>query len=261
MPKNHSKIKLAANRVAVNYTGMNKFKIGILGNLKETYQPHYQMNTAFSDLQDTFDFSFDWIPTESLINNAPDILNVYHGIVAGSGPYQSKEGVINGIRYARQNNIPFLGTCSGFGYAVLEFGQSLFQLPTVHHPYEDVELKADEIFLQPLSFCGTGMHTINFRPVAGTLTDKIYDHAALVYEESHCTYGVNTQMTRAFEKEGLLAAGTDEENEPKIMEYNRNNFFIITLFLPQLKHDLQKPHPLILAFLEASCKLDVPVLK
>lgn len=240
---------------------MNKFKIGILGNLKETYQPHFQMNTTFSDLQDTFDFSFDWIPTESLIDGASDTLNAYDGIVAGSGPYQSKEGVINGIRYARQNNIPFLGTCSGFGYAVLEFGQSLFQLQIVHHPHEGVELKADEIFLQPLNFCGTGMHTINFRPVAGTLTDKVYDHAAMVYEESHCTYGVNTQMIRAFEKEGLVVAGTDEENEPKIMEYNRSDFFIITLFLPQLKHDLQNQHPLILAFLEASRKHTVPVLK
>jgi CTP synthase (UTP-ammonia lyase) len=231
---------------------MNKFKIGILGNLKETYQPHYQMNAAFSDLQDTFDFSFDWIPTESLAGNASDILSNYCGIVAGSGPYQSKEGVINGIRYARQNNIPLLGTCSGFGYAVLEFGQSLFQLPTVYHPYEEVELKANEIFLQPLNFCGTGMHTINFKPAAGTLTDKVYDHAAMVYEESHCTYGVNTQMTRAFEKEGLVVAGSDDENEPKIMEYNRNDFFVISLFLPQLKHDLQNPHPLILAFLEAA---------
>ena len=205
---------------------MSKFKIGILGNLRETYRPHQQMNTAFSDLQDAFDFSFDWIPTENLVGNASDILSHYHGIVAGSGPYQSKEGVINGIRYARENNIPFLGTCSGFGYAVLEFGQSLFQLSTVHHPYEGVELKANEIFLQPLNFCGTGMHTINFKPIAGTLTDKIYDHAAMVYEESHCAYGVNIQMIRAFEKEGLVVAGSDEENEPKIMEYNRNIFFI-----------------------------------
>jgi CTP synthase (UTP-ammonia lyase) len=79
----------------------------------------------------------------------------------------------------------------------------------------------------------------------------------MVYEESHCTYGVNIQMTLAFEKEGMVVAGSDEDNEPKIMEYNRNNFFVITLFLPQLKHDLQNPHPLILAFLEASC---TPVL-
>jgi len=238
---------------------MNRFKIGILGNLDENYQPHYRMNDSFRDLQGTFDFTFDWIPTETLVDNAPVILSQYQGLVAGSGPYQSKEGVINGIRYARENNIPFFGTCSGFNYAVLEFGQALFQLPAVHHPYEDVALQPNEIFLQPLSFCGTGMHTINFKPVKGTLTDKIYNMAEIVYEESHCTYGVSLQMISVFDKEGLIVAGCDEEGEAKIMEYNRNDFFIITLFLPQFRSTLQNPHPLIRAFFEAALKKQQPV--
>jgi len=233
---------------------MNKFKIGILGNRKDTYQPHYLMDQAFRDLQDTFNFSFDWIPTETLIDEASDFLKDYQGIVAGSGPYQSKDGVINGIRYARQNNIPFLGTCSGFGYAVLEFGQTLFQLAQVHHPYEGVELQENESFLQPLNVCCAEMHTISFKPVAGTLTNKLYEQAGTVNEESHCSYGVNSKMIEAFENEGLIVAGFDEENEPKLMEYGRNDFFMITLFLPQLKSSIQSPHPLITGFLAAAFK-------
>lgn len=254
MPKNRWKPKPAVNPDAVINAVMNTFRIGILGDQNEAYPPHYRMNNAFKALQEAFDFTFGWIATETLVDNASAVLNKYQGIVAGSGPYKSKEGVIAGIRYARENNIPFFGTCSGFGYAVLEFGQALFQLPEVFHPYEGVALPENELFLQQLNFCGTGMHTIDFKPVRGTLTDKIYGSAEIVYEESHCTYGVNLQMISAFEKEGLIVAGIDEQNEPKIMEYNRSDFFIITLFLPQLKSGLLKPHPLILAFIKTASK-------
>jgi CTP synthase (UTP-ammonia lyase) len=96
------------------------------------------------------------------------------------------------------------------------------------------------------------METISFNPLKGTLTDNIYSHQEIVNEESHCTYGVNRKMTEVFEKEGLIVSGTGEAGEPKIMEYNRNDFFVITLFLPQLRSSLQNPHPLISSFFKAA---------
>src|ERR1700753_1965944 len=128
-----------------------KNRIAILGNLNPQYEPHYSMNAFFDSQQHAFDY--DWVPTEMLTDDAGSILKKYQGIIAGSGPYQCKEGVINGIRYARENNIPFLGTCSGFGYAALEFGQSLFKLDQIYHPYENPDLPPNETFLQQLAFC------------------------------------------------------------------------------------------------------------
>ncbi|HEY2582359.1 MAG TPA: hypothetical protein VGI43_11165 [Mucilaginibacter sp.] len=237
---------------------MSQTKVAILGNLNEAYEPHYMMNKSFSDFQEKLDFSFDWMPTETLATNNVDILKGFSGIVAGSGPYKSKEGVINGIRFARKNNIPFFGTCSGFGCAVLEFGQYIFNLPAVYHPYENTELQPNEIFLQTLNLCGVGMRTISFKPVKGTLTARIYNNEPVVKEESHCMYGVNLAMIKVFEKEGLIVSGMDKEKEPKIMEYIANDFFVITLFLPQLKSNIQTPHPLLSAFFEA-VKIKNPV--
>jgi CTP synthase (UTP-ammonia lyase) len=235
-----------------------KARVAILGNLNESYEPHYKMIKSFRDFQEKFDFSFEWIPTEDLLTDAAQTLDGFSGIVAGSGPYKSKEGVINGIRFARKNNIPFLGTCSGFGYAVLEFAQDVFNLPLVYHPHENSELPPGEIFLQTLNLCGVGLHTISFVPVKGTLTARIYNNKPFVEEESHCMYGVNQKMIEAFTKEGLIVSGMDEEMEPKIMEYKPNDFFVITLFLPQLKSDRENPHPLLSAFFEA-VKIKNPV--
>jgi CTP synthase (UTP-ammonia lyase) len=225
-----------------------KNKVAILGNWNGQYEPHVAMNKRLGEFSENIDF--DWIPTEMLAESAMPVLNGYQGIVAGSGPYKSKQGIINGIRYARENNIPFLGTCSGFGYAVLEFGQSLFNLEAVYHPYEKADLPGNEIFLQPLNFCKYEMHAISFRPVDGTLTSKIYKTAGMVDEESHCTYGINSRMTAPFEREGLIVSGSDDEGEAKIMEYTRNDFFVITLFLPQLKRGLTGPHPLFATLID-----------
>jgi len=226
-----------------------KKKIAVLGNINPQYEPHYSMNVFFDELKDRFDY--DWLPTEILDDGAAQILKNYQGIIAGSGPYKSKDGVINGIRYARKNNIPFLGTCSGFGYAVLEFGQSLFNLPNVYHPYERPDLEPGETFLQPLDFCSPDMHAITFHPLAGSLTGRIYGDAAPVYEESHCYYGIKKEMVDIFDKNGFIVSGRSDDGEPKIMEYNKNDFFIITLFLPQLKQGLTKTHPLLAAFCSA----------
>jgi CTP synthase (UTP-ammonia lyase) len=223
-----------------------KKRIAILGNINPLYEPHYSMNAFLDGIVDRFDYG--WIPTEVLVDNAAQILKNYQGIIAGSGPYKSKAGVINGIRFARENNIPFLGTCSGFGYAVLEFGQSIFNLANVYHPYERTDLEPGETFLQPLEFCSPEMHTISFKPLTGTLTSSIYGGAALVGEESHCYYGIKNEMVAIFEKNGFIVSGRSDDGEPKIMEYSKNGFFIITLFLPQLKPGLTEAHPLLAAF-------------
>jgi CTP synthase (UTP-ammonia lyase) len=231
---------------------MEPHKIGILGDFKETYEPHFVMNKVFRDMQQCISFEFQWIPTEILIDNAPDILRPFQGIVAGSGPYRNKEGVINGIRYARENNIPFLGSCSGFGYAVLEFGQSVFQLETVRHPSEGIPLAARETFLQTLNFCSKENHMTSFKTCPGTLTSLIYGDGASISEITHCSYGVHRDMIPVFAREGFVVSAQDEEGEPKIMEYNRNDYFVIVLFLPQLQSTPDDPHPLIAAFLNAA---------
>lgn len=231
---------------------MEHFKVAILGNYNENYEPHYKMQLAFEDFQNSI--AIKWIATETLSVNAADILNNYQGIVAASGPYQSKIGIINGIRYARENNIPFFGTCSGFGYAMLEFGQAIFNLNEVYHPYDNNEINQNELFLQPLNICSTEMQTISFSPIKGTLTDAVYKNQETVNEYSRCSYGISNHMVMEFNKNGLIVSGVDEQGEAKIMEYTANDFFLATLFYPQLKSNKDSPHNIILSFIEAILK-------
>jgi len=232
---------------------MSSFKIGILGNFNPNYFPHFRMGLCLNEFKSHFNFSFEWIPTEKILEPDFQGLDEFQGIISGSGPYTSKEGVIRGIRFARKNNIPFMGTCSGFSYAIMEFGQEIFDLKEVDHPYQNNTLPEEEILLAPLNHCDTQMHEIYFHPIPGTKTSRIYNQDR-VEEQSHCTYGIHPKKISAFKDHGFLASGIDHEGEPKIMEYSPNDFHIITLFLPQVLSSPQNPHPLISALLESSEK-------
>lgn len=229
------------------------FAIALIGDYKPTYKPHYEAIAVLEDFQRAMPFSFVWIPTAQLAQNADAILADFSGIWAGSGPYLSKAGILNGIQFARQSNIPFLGTCSGFGYTVLEFARSQFRLAEVHHPNEGVPVSPDEMFLHPLAVCGIGTHEITFTVRPGTLAHEIYqttgNPTGPIQELSNCSYGIHPDQVTRFAEHGLRVVADDETGEGKMLEYARNDFFMATLFYPHLNSTAEKPHPILQTFL------------
>ena len=162
--------------------------------------------------------------------------------------------MLNGIRFARENNVPFLGTCSGFGYAVLEFARSHFGLETVHHPQEGLTLPEDQLFLDRLASCGLERHAVRFTLVEGTLAHHLYRTSAPVTEQSHCSYGIHPGRIGAFAERGLVVSARDAAGEAKILEYTKNDLFLLMLFYPQLNTRPQNPHPVLTAFLEETSR-------
>ena len=95
-------------------------------------------------------------------------------------------------------------------------------------------------------------------------TQKIYitpgSSASQIYaaneteERFNCSYGLNDSYQDEMSKGGLKITGRDAGGEARIVELPNHRFFLATLFLPQLASSLDKPHPLILAFLRATVK-------
>jgi CTP synthase (UTP-ammonia lyase) len=76
----------------------------------------------------------DWIGTD-VITDAPRQLTAYDAVwcVPGS-PYRSMEGALNTIRFARESQRPFLGTCGGFQHALIEFATPTMPNPILGQP-------------------------------------------------------------------------------------------------------------------------------
>ena len=75
-----------------------------------------------------------------------------------------------------------------------------------------------------------------------------------VAERYFCNYEVNPAYRGALERAGLTLSGFSENDDVRVAELPTHPFFIATLFQPQLSSEVGNPHPLILAFLEASAR-------
>ena len=67
-------------------------------------------------------------------------------------------------------------------------------------------------------------------------------------ERFYCNFGLNPEYQEQLTKDGLQITGTDQNGEARILELAIHPFFLGTLFVPQAKSELGKPHPLILEF-------------
>lgn len=89
-------------------------RIGILGDFNPAYHSHFATNAALYDAANRMKATLHlrWIPTPSLAGPGFErILRRWDGLVASPGsPYDSFEGMLNGIRFARTRDWPFVGT-------------------------------------------------------------------------------------------------------------------------------------------------------
>ncbi|GAB1857643.1 hypothetical protein MHTCC0001_24800 [Flavobacteriaceae bacterium MHTCC 0001] len=104
---------------------MSKILIGLLGDKVNGYLPHESAEKALSELSVLLDLTlvYEWLPTEKVI---PKLLEKYDCVWAGSGPYLNEEKALTAIKYAREHNMPTIGTCSGFKYMVIEYAKHVF---------------------------------------------------------------------------------------------------------------------------------------
>ena len=83
---------------------------------------------------------YDWLHTTTLDSNPQAALRNYQGIwCVPASPYANTAGAIGAIRFAREHDRAFLGTCGGFQHALMEFAQNVLGLPNPRHAELDPE--------------------------------------------------------------------------------------------------------------------------
>jgi len=84
----------------------------------------------------------------------------------------------------------------------------------------------------------------------GTKVAKIYG-SQIVTEQYYCNFGVDPGKINILKRGPLKISGSDEEGKVRVIEHTDLDFYIGTLFVPQVKSKPNIPHPIINAFLEA----------
>jgi CTP synthase (UTP-ammonia lyase) len=187
---------------------------------------------------------FDWKHTSAL---GP--LVGYHGVwCVPASPYASERAAIGAIRWARENGIPFLGTCGGFQHAVLEFARNVMGLSGAQHA-ETAE-DGDCLVISRLSCSLVEVEQTVFA-IPGTRLGDIYGSSE-IKAGYHCNFGLNREFEKDLERAGMRVAARDTAGEPRAVELSSHPFFIGTLFQPERLALKGEDSPVVRAFVDAS---------
>jgi CTP synthase (UTP-ammonia lyase) len=225
-------------------------RIALVGDRSANVRAHARIPVIIDALLAREGIALDpyWIAT-------PDVgdsdLGGFDAIWAVPGsPYESAEGALAAIRIAREQRIPFLGTCGGFQYALLEYARDVCGLAEVENA--EVTPDAGEYLIVPLE-CSLMGHEEAVMIVPGTQAAGISGPGRRT-ERYHCSYGLNPQYLEALTGNGLRFSGFDDSGQVRIMELPGHPFFMGTLFQPELQGDGSQPHPIIRAFAVAAAE-------
>ncbi len=166
------------------------------------------------------------------------------GFCSPGSPYRSLDGALEAIRFAREGGVPFIGTCGGFQHAVIEYARNVLGLRDAGHTEYDPD--APQLFVSALS-CSPFGQTMRVRIEPGSRVHGFYSGLG-ADEKYRCNYGLAPGSLRLLEDGGLRVSGVDADNEARIVELPGHDFYVPTLFVPQMRSAPGRPHPLISAF-------------
>lgn len=230
---------------------MKKARIGIIGEYSPEKKTHSTLNQSLDWLKDEYDFEYEWIDTNSVEMNCNNVLGELNGIWSASGtPFNSLNGAIKAIEYARINDIPHLGTCGGFQHTIIEFARNTLGIKDASH--EEYDEQSSVLFVTRLS-CSLAGKTMSIQIREDSKVYQLYNKNE-IEEDYYCNFGINPDFKEYLHKSPIIISGVDQDNEIRIVEIPCNSFFVATLFVPHSKAEKNKPHPIIKAFVEESIK-------
>ena len=198
----------------------------------------------------------EWVHSETLADGEDGELADVDGIlVPGGFGSRGTEGKIEAIRYARENDVPFLGLCLGFQMAVVEFARNVLGLDGAHSaeldeqtPHPVIDLLPEQKELDDMGGTmrlGTHVTEIN----EGTLAADLYDDTACTERHRH-RYEVNLDYLDDLEANGLVFSGTSGRRM-EILELPEHPFFFGTQFHPEFRSRPTRASPPFLGFVDA----------
>jgi CTP synthase (UTP-ammonia lyase) len=166
--------------------------------------------------------------------------------------------MLKGIEFARRRDWPFLGTCGGFQYALIECARNVLGIKDADTAENNSGSK--NIVIYPVA-CAVPdrakdapklsgpIPEIRLRP--GSYLQSFYMKDTVV-EEFFCNFEVNPDYEWAAMEAGFPVVARGPQGEIRAIESPTHLFYIATLFQPQLSSKPKKPHPLVLAFVQAA---------
>ncbi len=236
--------------------------IGLVGKYVELQDSYKSILEAFIHAGASNETKVNVVSVHSEYLDAKNIaekLKDLDGILVAPGfGNRGIEGKIETVRYARENNIPFLGICLGMQMAVIEFARNVLGYADANstemnestaHPV--INLMEEQKDIENMG--GTmrlGAWKCSLKN--DTLANKIYGKSEIMERHRH-RYEFNGDYLTEMEQKGLVASGINPDTGlVEVIEVPTHPFFIGVQYHPEYKSTVANPHPLFVSFVAAA---------
>lgn len=194
--------------------------------------------------------------------NVAEVLEGFDGIIVPGGfGNRGLEGMIQSIRYAREQNVPYLGICLGMQMACIEFARDVVGLKDANTTEvapncenKIIDLMADQEDLEEMG--GTqrlGLYPCKLKPA--TVAAAAYNNQDVIQERHRHRYEFNNEYRKSFTEHGLTFSGISPDNHlVEVVELSEHKFFVASQYHPEFLSRPQRPEGLFRAFIAASAE-------
>ncbi len=244
------------------YSLDRKVKVALVGKYTQLHDAYISVVEALKHggIAAKAEVEIKWVDSEEVTpENVAEKLGDVSGIlVPGGFGDRGIEGMITAIRYARENDVPFLGLCLGMQLSIIEFARNVVGYKDAH----SIEFKPDTrypiIAFLPDHSEGEdigGTLRLGSYPCVleeGSLAHSLYGTTEISERHRH-RYEVNNDYREALKDNGLRLCGKSPDGKIiEMIELPSNRFHIATQAHPELKSRPNKPHPLFAGFVKAA---------
>ncbi len=242
----------------------DEIEISLVGKYVELHDAYISVTESLKHAGYKYNtkININWVDSESLEDSKVNLKEVFKNskgiLVPGGFGSRGIEGKIKAIKYARENNIPFLGICLGMQLAVIEFARNVCDIkeasstefdPTCKEPIIDLMVDQKSI----VNMGGTlRLGNYECKIKKDTLAYNDYKEE-IIFERHRHRYEFNNKYKSILEENGMVFSGINEKaNLVEIIELPKHKHFIASQFHPEFKSRPTRPHPLFDSFIKAS---------
>lgn len=237
--------------IAGKYTKLSDAYISVVESLKHAgYANNAQIEIKWINAEDCVDYD----TAKTLLKDIQAV------VVPGGFGIRGIEGKLSVIRYARENNLPFLGLCLGMQCAVIEYARNVVGLKDANStefdentPYPVIDLMLEQKNVQ--GYGGTmrlGKYECHIKK--GSKANEAYG-STKIWERHRHRYEVNNEYLKKLQKAGLVFSGLSPDGMlAEMIELPELDWFVASQFHPEFKSRPETPHPLFYGLITTARK-------
>ncbi len=247
----------------VQHPASGEARIAVVGKYTELVDSYKSVQEALihGGIAHDVKVSIEWLLSESFEgeDHRRERLADYDGLlIPGGFGERGVEGMLQAIRWARENQLPFFGICLGLQCAVIEFARNVCGVGAANSSEFDLDSPDPVIALLDSQLQVTkmgGTMRLGAYPCAlaeGTRARAIYDSEEVSERHRH-RYEVNNAYRDTLSEHGMTISGTSPDGGlVEMIEITDHPWFVAGQFHPELKSRPTRPHPLFASFIAAA---------